>query len=230
MVTGYTSDYSSIWSSPDGITWTQEVINAPYSQRTNARLEVLDDKLWLIGGTDASWDWGNNDVWSSTDGINWMPITNDAPWPKRHYAMTAVHNGELWLLGGLISDNWVELNDVWKADKNPTIVYTVCWDTVEGGCAFSAETTDLSFTLPNNLDSATWYFSVKSVNSLGQTITSLALDGYSVDSSIGLPKAGVGQSPFEKLKTTWLTMIGSGLFIGGGLVAGRRTKTVHFKR
>jgi hypothetical protein len=64
--------YSDVWSSPDGINWTQLVVNAPWVARANAGFFWLGTSLYLIGGllTDPFLT-ANSDLWSSPDGISW---------------------------------------------------------------------------------------------------------------------------------------------------------------
>ena len=60
---------NDVWSSSDGIAWTQRAASAAFSGRERHRIVAHDNRLWLIGGYDGS-DYGN-DIWRSTDGIDW---------------------------------------------------------------------------------------------------------------------------------------------------------------
>ncbi|MBZ0137436.1 MAG: putative Ig domain-containing protein [Planctomycetes bacterium] len=97
-----------IWSSADGVVWTQEVAVAPFLERGWPSFAVFDNQIWMLGGY---WYNGLNDVWSTRDGVNWNLLGN-APWPGRSQHVSAVHAGKLWILGG----GWTgdPLNDVWS--------------------------------------------------------------------------------------------------------------------
>ena len=59
---------NNIWSSVDGINWTNEG-NAPSTNSAfySAKI-VYDNKIWLIAP---------NDIWNSSDGLNWTQISNN---------------------------------------------------------------------------------------------------------------------------------------------------------
>jgi hypothetical protein len=106
-----------VWSSPDGVTWTEATAAAQWSKRQHPTLAVHDGKMWILGGYT-----GNtymNDVWSSTDGSTWTQETASADWPGRSNHTTAVHDGKLWVLGGNLGAG-VEANDVWSSADGVT--------------------------------------------------------------------------------------------------------------
>ncbi len=152
---------NDVWSSTDGITWTEETANAAWQVRASHQVEVFDGKMWVLGGSAADWDSEYSDVWFSEDGKNWVRTTEAADWQARRGHSSAVFNDKLWVLGGRVGQSWTLSNDVWSASL-PIVTYTVCWDTVQGGCSHTAQTTDPSFTIPTNepLSKNTWYFSV----------------------------------------------------------------------
>jgi leucine-zipper-like transcriptional regulator 1 len=57
---------NDVWSSPDGVNWTQVTAAAAWEPRSRHSALVYDGKLWVLGG------YGNNgtlhDVWYSSDG------------------------------------------------------------------------------------------------------------------------------------------------------------------
>lgn len=83
-----------VFSSADGINWTEETAYAPYGSRNGMRFVAFDDKLWAIAGS------GHNDVWSSTDGTNWTQVTANAPWSARGYHQCVVFENKIFLIGG----------------------------------------------------------------------------------------------------------------------------------
>jgi hypothetical protein len=97
--------YNDVWSSPDGVNWTQHVAFAPWEPRQYHDVAVFDDRMWVMEG----WNQVNrNDVWYSSDGVNWYELP-DTPWKPRHAASVFVHDGALWMVAG----NNME-SDVWK--------------------------------------------------------------------------------------------------------------------
>ena len=102
--------YSDVWSSSDGITWT-EINNAPWKIRNNFASTVFNNKMWILGG------WNGNtlkDVWSSSDGINWVQVTKQANWVSDMTNMSnpLIYNGKIWFLGY----NWnSKLNEIWSS-------------------------------------------------------------------------------------------------------------------
>ena len=69
------SNKNDVWSSSDGINWTQATANAPWTARQEYTSVVFNNKMWVLGGYDGSY---KNDVWSSSDGVNWTQATANA--------------------------------------------------------------------------------------------------------------------------------------------------------
>ena len=101
---------NDVWSSSDGINWTQATANAPWSVRYGQTSVVFNNKMWILGGWGSSY---KNDVWSSSDGINWTQATANAPWSARYTHASIVFNNKMWVLGGRDSSNLK--NDVWSS-------------------------------------------------------------------------------------------------------------------
>lgn len=98
--------YNDVWSSADGVQWTQHTSAAPWAARQYHEVAVWDDQLWVMEGYDGK---GNrNDVWYSPDGENWHEVIG-TPWKPRHAASVYVHNDALWMVAG----NNME-SDVWR--------------------------------------------------------------------------------------------------------------------
>lgn len=112
--------YEDVWSSEDGISWTQEVEDAPWLGRRGHKVVVFNDgtgeALYLIGGFSVDERSGyrqyNNDVWKSSDGVNWTEIKSNSEedletplsWHARsdHAVVVANHGGTdyIYLIGG----------------------------------------------------------------------------------------------------------------------------------
>jgi hypothetical protein len=105
---------NDVWSSADGITWTQETAAAQWSARTDHAVVVFNNRLWVLGG--AAGSNRQSDVWSSTDGITWTQEAATA-WPTRSAHAAVVFNNKLWVLGGEgPTGTTARLNDVWSSD------------------------------------------------------------------------------------------------------------------
>lgn len=114
---------TDIWSSADGITWTQIAKDKTFLGKNIAGSVVsFNGKIWVIGGgyydhPDPAICWTNH-VYSSPDGITWKQEP-DAPWAGRQYADVCVWDNKLWMVGGNNGDN---LTDIWYLKKDGTWV------------------------------------------------------------------------------------------------------------
>jgi peptidoglycan hydrolase-like protein with peptidoglycan-binding domain len=114
------SGYGDVWSSPDGVTWTQTTSSAPAlrSQHTSV---VFNDKMWIIGGQTTGFCTSciaYNDVWSSSDGITWTQVTSNAQWSGRRSLSSVVFNNKIWVIAG--ENNSSYLQDVWSSPDGIT--------------------------------------------------------------------------------------------------------------
>jgi len=112
-ITGLGEYSNSIWSSSDGINWTQIVVGCPWGERYAAQAVVFNEQLYLIGGFEP----GNNptnDVWTSEDGSNWTQLTASAPWSARAQHRVVVFNNTLVLMGGN-NGAGTHNNEVWTS-------------------------------------------------------------------------------------------------------------------
>ncbi len=109
---GHTTPRSDVWSSPDGITWTQASdgqFPARYGQSTLA----YDNKLWMMAGYGGSY---KSDVWSSPDGITWTEETSSAAWGGKYNSSAVVYDNKMWLMAGGQSGG----SDVWSSTDGVT--------------------------------------------------------------------------------------------------------------
>jgi dihydrofolate reductase len=114
---GYDNSFKNdVWYSTDGVTWTQATANAGWSARYNHTSVVFDNKMWVIGGYDASGR--RNDVWYSTDGINWTQATANAGWSARYLHSSVVFDNKMWVMGGYDASG--RRNDVWYSTDGVT--------------------------------------------------------------------------------------------------------------
>ncbi len=97
--------YSDVWSSADGVNWTEHTKAAPWKPRQYHEVAAFDGRMWVLEGYAGS---NRNDVWASTDGATWQELPN-TPWKPRHAASVFVFRDALWMVAG----NNFE-SDVWK--------------------------------------------------------------------------------------------------------------------
>jgi len=125
---GWVSGYSDeVWSSVDGTTWVQEsgsgTGNASFTPRINHTLTIYSNKMYVIGGNNASTTF--DDVWVSEDGITWREAYSyDQEIVSRTGHGAAVFNGEIHIYAGLDSaSNY--LSDGWKSVLDPNVLPSV---------------------------------------------------------------------------------------------------------
>jgi hypothetical protein len=101
---------NDVWSSGDGVHWTQDTAAAPWPPRLWFSSAVYRDRIWVLGGwsNNPSKNWG--DVWYSKDGKNWKELKSDVIWKERHEHSAYVFHDKLWIAGGhaqpLSSEVW----------------------------------------------------------------------------------------------------------------------------
>lgn len=98
---------NDVWSSRDGITWTQQLSKASFSARTGHQVVSFNNKLWVIGGDDKNGL--KNDIWSSSNGITWIRQVANASFSPRADHQVLAFKGKLWLVGG------GDKNDLWSS-------------------------------------------------------------------------------------------------------------------
>ncbi len=136
--------YNDVWSSTDGVNWTQVTSHAPWSPRGMIQGSVeFNGRMWLLGG--GTYDTPAhptrlfyNEVWSSADGVQWRKDA-DAPWAPRQYHSVAVFDNKMWVMaGGNLSTPGYNRNDVWYSSDgaNWTELPNTPWPTRHAGTAF----------------------------------------------------------------------------------------------
>ena len=113
---------NDVWSSPNGVNWTIQTANAPWTKRLDFASTVLNNKIWITGGVINALfgpcQAGSNDVWSSSNGINWAQATSSAPWSKRWGHELVALRTKLFVIGGLACSSGG--NDVWSSQDGAT--------------------------------------------------------------------------------------------------------------
>ncbi len=99
----YVPEYQAtndVWSSEDGVHWTQVSDAAAWHPRLWFSSVVYRNHMWVLGGwsnTPAT-NWG--DVWYSKNGKDWTELTCDVCWKARHEHSAYVLHDKLWIAGG----------------------------------------------------------------------------------------------------------------------------------
>ncbi len=89
---------NDVWSSSDGVAWTQVQGIAAWPARRTFGSVVYRDSLWVIGGVDTNFD-TRNDVWASADGVDWVLKTANSGWPSTIGLFAVVFKDSLWVSG-----------------------------------------------------------------------------------------------------------------------------------
>ena len=108
------SNSNSIYSSTDGVNWTELSVSGSIwdARRVHSTL-VYDDKLWVLAGDSG---YNRDDYWYSSDGTQWHEATaSGSKWEARSVHTSVNYAGRMWMLGGYGSTGDKQLNDVWAS-------------------------------------------------------------------------------------------------------------------
>ncbi len=90
-----TQDYTDVWNSNDGITWTLVAVPAVFEHGNPVSVAVFDDRIWAFQDPH-TWDCGGlwcrespKGIWYSYDGITWTKVKTSPEFFKWEY-----YNGE----------------------------------------------------------------------------------------------------------------------------------------
>lgn len=170
-------ELSDVWSSKDGIDWTEETSAAPFGSRYSPYVAAFNNRLWLMGGL--SWKGiypgatAFNDVWSSIDGRTWRLELAHAPWaPRAMIHGAALLGDKLFIMGGGIkagvgadrgTETVSEYNDVWSTRDGKTWTQEIDRASWRPRTHFSVATTpkyiyitDGSVRFQNSLSNEVW--------------------------------------------------------------------------
>mgnify|MGYP006317690177 CR=1 FL=1 len=137
---------NDVWSSIDGINWTQVSQNTPWQARSEHASVIFNNKIWVSAGNDYNTPFLNT-VWSSLDGINWTQFPSTLL-PSRSMHQMYSLNGSMFILGGNANN---PLNDEWKhSNTGNWILQNLTPNPLNiGKTSFEVITTPLSFGLPD---------------------------------------------------------------------------------
>lgn len=115
--------YNDVWASADGKNWTEIKPQQTYSGRSGHAAAVFDQKLWVVGGSEAyggMYDGGEiasnyylSDVYNTSDAQSWQQITASASFGWRSGHEMIAFKDKLWLIAGQAKRN-MQKNDVWS--------------------------------------------------------------------------------------------------------------------
>lgn len=101
--------HNDVWSTDDGIHWTEVAADAPASATRWAGCGVLDGliefhgEMWLVGCAvdreDAVGHTMSNEVWSTKDGVTWK-LHAKPPWVGKIWPNVVVWQDKIWMLFG----------------------------------------------------------------------------------------------------------------------------------
>jgi hypothetical protein len=107
-----------VWSSADGVNWTQIKTDAP--GKLSGTPVVFDERVWLVGGNRNDGNFSNA-VFVSSDGASWQ--AQSAPWSPRGGVAVWVFGERLFMTGGKYSRTengeikFIYSNDVWALSR-----------------------------------------------------------------------------------------------------------------
>lgn len=127
--------HNDVWSTEDGVSWTQVAADAPASATRWGGCGVLDGlveykgRMWLVGCARAREDAQGhtliNEVWSTTDGLTWS-LHAEPPWKGKIWQNVLVWDDKLWILFGYThgdpSAGWTAGNasEAWYTEDGET--------------------------------------------------------------------------------------------------------------
>lgn len=126
---------NDVWSSEDGLHWTQESANADFPVRYRHQSVVFDNKIWVIGGYQNK---GQiiGDIWSSSNGTDWQQqISSSAIFSPRMSHRVTVLGNKLFLVGGASTDYYRDgsvMGDIWTSSNG------IDWSEVTDSADFPA--------------------------------------------------------------------------------------------
>ena len=95
---------NDVWSSTNGIDWTNAEASNHWSARQNHTSVVFEGKIWVLGGS--AGDGLKRDAWSSVDGESWYRANKTDLWQRALQSHSSVvFEDKMWVLGGNADSN-----------------------------------------------------------------------------------------------------------------------------
>lgn len=123
VIWGLKSSQPAVWSSTDGINWSQIAENTASFFCGETNLVSFKNKLWRFGGCNSSY------AYSTTDGISWTQETSSPALLNRVNHRVVAFNNKLILIGGIVNEKY--RNDIWSSEDG------LSWTLVKEHAEFS---------------------------------------------------------------------------------------------
>ena len=114
-VPGYQA-LNDVWSSEDGVHWTEVTAAAPWPARLWFSAVVYRGRMWVLGGWSRMPETNWGDAWFSRDGKEWTQLASKVVWKARHEHSAFVFRDKLWIAGGHAKPL---SNEVWSLHLPP---------------------------------------------------------------------------------------------------------------
>jgi hypothetical protein len=106
---------NDVWSSPDGINWTEVLAyaanssNTQFAPRWGAAAVSFNNNLYLVGGHGTPTSTIEGDSWSSANGLTWNVESGSIG--SQYYEQIVANSSAMWLTGGYAPYNGGADND-----------------------------------------------------------------------------------------------------------------------
>ena len=108
LIAGYNGNFlKDVWSSSDGVVWTEETNNAAFG-RTSSQVAVLNDTMYLVNGESSTF----RQVWKSTNAKDWTKVSINKGFIHRIGYQLLAFSNQLFMIGGYRADTGY-YKDVW---------------------------------------------------------------------------------------------------------------------
>jgi hypothetical protein len=100
---------SDVWTSTDGISWTEQNANADFAPKQYpAALGLSGNRVVLLGGNTSS------DIWISSDkGVSWSQIVMTSGWSNSFGSLAVLlPDDQIVMLGGGINQVWISTDNI----------------------------------------------------------------------------------------------------------------------
>ena len=112
------SGTNDVWRSTNGVNWTLNNRNAPWSARYGLEVRVFKNRIWVMGGGPGD----KNDVWYSS-GTGWHQLdAGSTHWSGRENFGSAVLGEKLYIFGGSSGSRREGSNDVWHLELDGVLL------------------------------------------------------------------------------------------------------------
>ena len=140
---------NDVWSSSDGVNWTQATSSANFTARGGHSVVPFNGELWLIAGGDIGHTDGaasgtlTDEIWRSSNGVSWTPVSAGSRFAARYLHESIVHNNRMWVIAG--SSNGNTTNEVWSTLDG------INWIQATASASFSRRTSFAAVTHNNEM-------------------------------------------------------------------------------